>query len=320
MRLTCEDWRHSPQAQILPLYAVETSRWATLLEWDTTTSWQEVEHGRQLGTVPGLLVTGERNEVVGWSYYIVHNQGLQIGGFISSSEACTAVMLERILEHDGLEGVQTITFFALTDAPGLALALRGRGLAVNRYWYMARDSTPGAPLPLPWDVRQWRLEDIDPTAELLMRAYATSDETRPFAPRGTSDEWSEYVFQLVHANGCGELMLSASVCVPAGPGRLAAVALVSRIGPTTGHLVQLVVDPRFQKRGFGSSLLDAACGAAARAGCRRMTLLVSGRNDRARRLYDGARFEAVASFVSGGSIQPRRSTSVAPGVRDITFR
>src|ERR1044072_10031210 len=89
--------------------------------------------------------------------------------------------------------------------------------------------------------------------------------------------------------------------------RLAAVALVSRISPGTGHLVQLVVDPRMRRRGHGSALLRGACGAAARAGLRRMTLLVDGRNDGARWLYDEAGLELMGSFVAGGALHGHRS-------------
>jgi len=64
--------------------------------------------------------------------------------------------------------------------------------------------------------------------------------------------------------------------------------------------VQLAVDPQFQGRGLGTALLEAACGSAARSGCRRMSLLVCGRNSGARRLYEDAGFNAVGSFVSAG--------------------
>ncbi|NOT24495.1 MAG: GNAT family N-acetyltransferase [Acidobacteria bacterium] len=119
-------------------------------------------------------------------------------------------------------------------------------------------------------------------------------------------------------------MTTASWCLQAGPGRLGAVALASRVGPGTGHIIQLAVDPQFQRRGTGAALLEAACGSAARAGCRRMTLLVAGPNRTARKLYEEAGFAPTASFVAAGTLdaagQPRRLTSVALGERLTTFR
>jgi hypothetical protein len=44
-----------------------------------------------------------------------------------------------------------------------------------------------------------------------------------------------------------------------------------------------------------------------------MTLFVGGKNSRARSLYESHRFENMASFIAAGSLQPQRSTSVAPG-------
>jgi len=71
---------------------------------------------------------------------------------------------------------------------------------------------------------------------------------------------------------------------------------------------------------MGASLVNAAFAGAARLGCTRMTLLVGGRNQAARALYERIRFEPVATFVAAGGAYPRRSTSVAPGAVIMTRR
>jgi len=71
---------------------------------------------------------------------------------------------------------------------------------------------------------------------------------------------------------------------------------------------------------MGASLVNAAFAGAARLGCTRMTLLVGGRNQAARALYESIRFEPVATFVAAGGAYPRRSTSVAPGAVIMTRR
>ena len=162
-----------------------------------------------------------------------------------------------------------------------------------------------------------RLEKV---ADLLSVAYGGPDEARPFAPRGTADEWQEYVGQLTGATGCGALIPDACVCIPGGPNRVTAVALVTRIAETTAHIAQLAVDPQVQGRHLGAQLLDLACASAEVAGCRRVTLFVGGRNSRARRMYETARFEPMASFLAGGTFQPRRSTRVAPSGAIMTRR
>ena len=79
------------------------------------------------------------------------------------------------------------------------------------------------------DVRRWRTDDAPAAVKLLMRAYPTSDQSRPFAPRGTIGEWTDYLHQLMEADGCGQLLPDACVSVSFGPNRLAGLALVSRI-------------------------------------------------------------------------------------------
>ena len=318
--LTVEDWFKTPAAVMAALYEGEVDRWSRSLEWDTAANWTEVERGRRLRTVRGWLARDRAGHVQGWTFYLQQGTSLSIGGFVSSSDTCTNLLLDATLNDPAVTGVDTVTFFAFADVNGLASALKRRGMTVGRYWYLGRTIPLQGAADWPRTARSWRLDDVDATASLLERAYGRSDGSRPFAPRGTSREWLQYVSRLAQSHGCGTLLADASLCVPAGPGRLAAVALVSEISPGTAHLVQLVVDPGVQRRGHGAALLSGCCRAASRVGCRRMTLLVDGRNTVARGIYDGAGFEVMGSFVTGGALQPLRSTSIAPDPRLVTFR
>ncbi len=311
-RLTAVDWRGLPEDRVTPLYQQEVERWSAMLDWDTTANWEEVERGRRLGTVPGIVVTDEHRGVVGWSYYVVRDRALQVGGFLASSESASQMMLDAIFADEVLEDVDAAGLFAFSDVSGLSAALKNRGLSVDRYWYLRRDIRRVMPSRLSY-VRRWQREDRAAAAQLLAAAYPGVDEARPFAARARLDEWIEYVAQLTDGHGCGTILPDACVCMPGGPNRLLGLALVTRIAAGTAHIAQLAVDPQVQGRSFGSQLLEMACAAASQAGCDRMTLLVGARNSRARRLYEAAGFEAVTTFVSAGTLQPRRSTSVAPG-------
>jgi ribosomal protein S18 acetylase RimI-like enzyme len=318
--LIAEDWFTAPASVMRRLYEAEIERWGRALDWDTGANWAEVERGRRLRTVRGWLVWDGAGTVQGWTFYLQQGATVSIGGFVSSSDACTNLLLDATFYDPAMPQVDTVTFFAFADVEGLAPALKRRGLTAGRYWYLGRNVTLQGVTDWPRTARNWRLDDIEATATLLERAYGRSDGSRPFAPRSTRREWLQYVSRLAHTNGCGRLLTEASLCVPAGPGRLAAVALVSQISPGTAHLVQLVVDPSVRRRGHGAALLDGCCGAASRAGCRRLTLLVDGRNTVARRIYDAAGFEVMGSFVAGGALQPLRSTSMAPDASVVTFR
>src|SRR5207244_10836756 len=104
-----------------------------------------------------------------------------------------------------------------------------------RHGYPGRELQRFAPPQIP-DIRRWRRDDVQATAELLGRAYEGRDEARPFAPRGLAEEWSDYIRQLTMATGCGRLMNDVSICVPGGPNRLLAVALVTRSEEHTSEL------------------------------------------------------------------------------------
>jgi ribosomal protein S18 acetylase RimI-like enzyme len=318
-RLTSIDWRTLSAERMAPLYAAEVERWASALEWETAKDWEEVERGRQIGTVSGLVIADEAGAIVGWCYYLVHKRALQVGSFLTSSDAAAQLMLDSMLSDEIRAAVDAITLFAFADAPGLAAALRVRGLSVDRYWYLGRELQRLPPPRMP-DVRRWRPVDLQATAELLGRSYEGGDEARPFAPRGVAEEWSDYIGQLTTGTGCGRLMPEVSVCIPGGPNRLLGVALVTRVAEGTAHLAQLAIDPQMRGRRLGQQLLEMVCAAANQAGCERMTLFVGGRNSRARSLYESSRFEVMANFLAAGTLQPRRSTSVAPGRLVITRR
>jgi ribosomal protein S18 acetylase RimI-like enzyme len=301
MPIACVDWRQADREHLAALYRAEIGRWATL-GWDTASSWDQIELGRRLGTVSGLCALDAVGAIVGWTFFLRHRDVLQVGGFLAASEDATAALLGGILASDTAARARSVTCFAFTDAPGLTDALAHRGLTVVRYDYLSKPLVAEPHTPS-LDVRSWRADDAIAGAKLLASAYPMPDEGRPFAPRGTAEEWQEYVGQIVNASGCGTIMPDACFVVRNGPDRIAAMILVTRLAATTAHVAQIAVEPGTERRGVGRLLMDAACANAREAGCTRMTLLVDGRNVRARRLYAHAGFVAVAGFVSAGSVR-----------------
>jgi ribosomal protein S18 acetylase RimI-like enzyme len=115
-------------------------------------------------------------------------------------------------------------------------------------------------------------------------------------------------------------MPEACYIVPGGPDRVSGVVLVTRLAAATAHIAQLAVDPQAQRQGLGRILVEAGCASARAAGCDRITLLVDGRNAAAQRLYAACGFKVVARFVSAGTPQPVRLSSVATGGGAATVR
>jgi ribosomal protein S18 acetylase RimI-like enzyme len=308
MKFRCEDWRTAKPERIAPLYAAEADRWAAQLGWDARSNFRQIERGRVLGHVRGVLAVDPSGRVDGWSFYLVDHNGLQVGGFVAPSEACSEALLQGIYEDRDAQAARSTTFFTYSDAPGLTQSLRRYGMSVDRYFYLTKELIDSVPSPLR-DWCRWGVDSTPAALDLFRRAYPEPDPTRPFAPHGTAAEWNEYVRNLISGDGCGALVPEACVSLPLGPGRLSALAIVTRISETVAHLVQLAVNPTTQKQGIGSSMLLAACNAAYRAGFDRMSLLVSGRNAIARRMYESAGFKPAMHFATGGSNKPFRSAT-----------
>jgi len=155
------------------LYAVEQRRWEHQLDWDLGSAWTELERGRQLGTVSGLVAIDRDGRIGGWTYYLVHEGALQIGGLVAESEAVTSALLADVLADPDTHIAERVTVFAFTDAPGLVGELRARGLAVDRYWYLRRNGLDVEPMGT--GIRIWSPDDMNPAAALL--------EHRPAADR-----------------------------------------------------------------------------------------------------------------------------------------
>jgi ribosomal protein S18 acetylase RimI-like enzyme len=334
------DWRICSGAEVAPLYDAEISRWMASLHWDTGASWALVEAARVVGGLPGFVARDGQGAIRGWTFYLRHDDALQVGAFVADSPAATAALLDAITGSAHAASASALVLFAFSTAPDLTAQLGARGFAVERYRYLeaalpadaglkpcATDvpATVGAaaaqgsgPTDVPTGVAQgfspacWSPEDQDPVAGLLARAYPSLDPARPFARRGEPHEWVDYVRQLTTTTGCGTFLPHASVVVRgAHPGRADAATLVTRLSADTVHLAQIAVSPDARRRGLASRLIAASLAAALGEGCTRATLLVGEHNPGARRLYDRLGFEEAALFVSAVRDQPRRSTSAA---------
>jgi ribosomal protein S18 acetylase RimI-like enzyme len=310
MPIACVDWRTVDARALTPRYAEEIERWSRALDWDTAASWDQIELGRRMGTVPGLIALDSEGIAVGWTFYLLHRGVLQVGGIVAASEAVTVALVDGVFSSSAARSAQSVTLFAFTDAPGLRDRLTAWGLSVGHYDYLRKILTPGPPQRLD-TVRRWQTRDVEAAAALLGTAYPGSDEARPFAPHGTRSEWQEYVGQMVETTGCGTIMPGSSFVVPISADRIAGVVLTTKLAAATAHIAQIAVSPETQRRGLGRLLVGAASASAGEAGCERMTLLVDGRNAKARRLYETSGFVAVGRFISAGSCHPVRLTSVA---------
>ena len=251
-----------------------------------------------------------RGAIVGWTFFVVRGDSLQIGGLVAASRDVTEALLDAILESDDASAASDAMLFTLGGAPGLDEHLDRHRFTAEPYHYLERPL--GGTPPSPRHGRPWDARDVRAAARLLARTYTETDLARPFARQGRYVDWLEYTEQLVMTDGCGTFVPQASLVVPARePARLDAAVLVTAVGPETAHIAQVAVDPAAQGGGIGRGLLTEAIRILEDRGFERLTLLVAGHNQAASALYAKLGFRKTAAFAAAGRVQPRRFKSAA---------
>ena len=316
MRLA--DWREIDSATVAPLWREQTARWNGKLGWDSTATWAQVETQRRAGNLPGLILVDSRG-ICGWTFFLVHRGTLQIGALESDSPVSTEVLLDAVLSTaEPSIAPGGVMLFAFSDAPGILPALADRGFITESYLYLVHDL---ANAHRSGSAFSWSPAASAQMPSLLARAYEHPVLTRPFARQGTAAEWQEYAAQLLAFDACGRFEPDLSATRMSSDDTLAGAIVTTVIGPKTAHLAQVVVDPTQQGRGLGAAILRDVNAKVKRAGFERVSLLVSGNNRAAVRLYSGSGFAGSERFISAGrgpvltgvdaTTYPRRLTRAA---------
>lgn len=139
-------------------------------------------------------------------------------------------------------------------------------------------------------IRNVRRDELEKLVPLYLEAYRGLEE---YAEHGHDDtlDYLEWLYST-----CPEGFFVAEL-----DGRIVGfVACNPRWrGPgdaPTCEIHEIVVDPRFRRRGIGRRLMDHALALGEKRGCPTATLWVGKRNSRAREWYERLGFEAVGSW------------------------
>jgi ribosomal protein S18 acetylase RimI-like enzyme len=305
-----EDWRLVPPSLVEPLYEAEARRWRLALEWDTSATLQTVERARAAGTLPGLVIRGPGQSIVGWTYFVVINGLVQIGSLIARSSDGIRLLLDAVLKAPEAAHARDVMFFGFPESQACESALARRRFDVTRYWYLRRTldhEAVRAPKSCPVALRPLCDNDGPDAVRLLARAYAGQEAARCFAPNERLDEWAQYFAQMTRGAALGTLVPDATLLAEGEGARTLGLVVTTAIAPGTLHLAQLVVDPATQDRGIGGQLIDAAMAWGATHEQRLMTLLVNDGHDIARRLYASRGFLPTGYFLYARRAALRRT-------------
>jgi ribosomal protein S18 acetylase RimI-like enzyme len=291
--MTIRDWRDADPADTQVLYAREQEYWVRELAWDASTAWREIEQARVTWGLPGYLAIDSDRTLRGWAYYLPEGETVHLGGVVAETREATAALLDACLDS-ALRPPRParVSCFLPSRAEGFEQALLERGFTCEHYRYLSRPLTAGDDTT---EAEPWSGGDLLPAATLLRESYG--QDGRHFAPRGTPEEWEQYVRSLVERPGCGVIEPAVTRVVRDGT-HLQALVLATRIAPGTLHLPQVAVHPKRRREGLAQRLVGEACRAAAARGIKQATLLVAESNANARALYEKMGFTGMSEFIA----------------------
>jgi ribosomal protein S18 acetylase RimI-like enzyme len=300
-----QDWRDVGTEELAPFYAAECRRYRDALQWDFEPSCRIIEEARRVGRLPGLVVRTSGGRIAGWSYFVVHDGVLQIGGLAADSASRLRALLDGVLQSAEARFSRSLTAFVFPGSPSLQAAFERQRFAIEPHAYLARPIVGGPRAEsvrkgLAPEYRLRPLSEVDPAevVRLAARSYAGMAESRCFAPDGRLDQWAQYLRQLLATPACGWYLSAASFAVEHRETRVVAGAIVSTaLAPETAHVAQIVVSPPHRRAGLAAELVAAALERAREDGYATLSLLVAQANAPARNLYARLGFTETASFL-----------------------
>ena len=305
----CHDWRTCSADDATALVQAEVRAWRQTLRWDVAEAWSVLEPARRAGHLPGLIAYDEAGRPAGWTAYLPHNAHLQVMALVAHDDNTATALADGILASAEARSCRSVIFCVRDMTPGLAGILRHRRFDVDIYRYLVKDLADVKPAAQA--VARWR-EDEEAMAELCRAAYRDGAGVRAFAPDGTLSEWRQYIATLVQGTACGWFLPELSFVVPSRPGggppgsparRLDACLMLTDLGTGAVHIAQLAVDPAARGRGLGRQLVSSAIAEAGRF-YDQVSLLVSGANGPAARLYESFGFRDHATFIVASRSTP----------------
>jgi ribosomal protein S18 acetylase RimI-like enzyme len=311
--MTCQDWRDAPASDVASLFDAERRRWLDALKWDTAPSLAIVEQGRRAGAVPGWIVRGPDGGVEGWTYYVLHDGSLQIGGVTASRPAVARQLIDAVMHSTEADLARRLSCFVFPESRSIETAFERQRFTMGETCYLLRpigvEPSPSRPpsVAMPPGVRRWRDDDLAPAVRLLAAAYRGVPGAACFAPDAGLEQWAHYVGQLTRVPGCGHFDPSLSFVVTGPrPTEIVGLVMTTRISAESAHIAQLAVAPSARRTGLARQLLSAAFAAVEAANLSSVTLMVDAGNAAASALYADLGFTERARFLYGSRLARTR--------------
>ncbi len=307
------DLRHFSASSLRPVLDEENRAWAERLDWDYRASTNLLMQYLDARMLPGFVAV-ENGRVLGFTFCVYEERKAVVGDVFAvgdSKYGYTAEEIEaKLLGHlfsllQNSPGVERIESQLLLHPEELHAALfRAAGFGVHRRIFMDLPLTVQpfkqgreALLAQGLELRTWQESDFNLAGSLIAHAYEghldsiINDQYRSVAGS------LRFLHNIIRFPGCGVFDREAShVLEHRATGALAGLILCSRVREDVEHVTQLCVAARARGAGLGLLLLRVAAQTLARRGFGKLSLTVTGGNDRAASLYRRAGFTERHSF------------------------
>ena len=310
------DLRHFSANSLRPVLEAESRVWSDRLHWDYRTSTNLLLQYLDARALPGFVAV-ENGRVLGYTFCVYEDRKAVIGDVFAlgdSIEGYSQTEIEStllshlisLLQHSpGVERIESQLLLHTHELHGRLF--RSADFSVYRRIFMdlslaaippretaARESL----LPvLDLQLRQWRDADFELAGSLIANAYEGHlDSTINDQYRSVPGSL-RFLHNIIRFPGCGTFDAHAShVLVSRNTGTLAGVILCSKVREDVEHVTQLCVAGQARGNGLGTLLLDVAANALKLRGFTRLSLTVTGGNQRAAELYRRVGFTEQHAF------------------------
>ena len=312
------DLRHYAAGSLRPVLEAENAVWSERLEWDYRASTNLLLQYLDARVLPGFVAV-ENGRVLGYTFCVYEDRKAVIGDVFALSdskqgytqteiEAALLQHLVELLQHS--PGVERIESQLLLHAHELHAELfRAAGFHVYPRIFMDLDlhqlpastgTTEEQELALSRQnllVRPWQEADFHAAGSVIANAYEGHlDSTINDQYRSVAGSL-RFLHNIIRFPGCGVFDPQAShVLAHKTTGNLSGLILCSKVREDVQHVTQLCVAVRARGSGLGTLLLDVAARSLAQRSFGKLSLTVTGGNQRAAALYRRVGFRKQHTF------------------------
>jgi ribosomal protein S18 acetylase RimI-like enzyme len=294
------------------LFRQEMAQWRERLYWDVSGAIAALRRAMERAGVQGKAIRSGPF-TAGYGYFLVEGSrgvvtGLAVSPEWGETDAGPLLVRAILADLDRRDVTRIESQFVSFDAPWLVPAFEDEGF--RTYWRefqrLSLESTgtgtgtgtaSSSPGPGPISLVPWKQWNLTEAAEVMQRAHEGGVDAEMNELYRTSEGCRALLTNVLRHRGCGSAVPEASVLAREGAsGRAAGFAVVTETAARHAHLAQLAVAPRFQRQGIARQLLARVRERLTHLGFDTLSLMVSGANERALRLYRSLGFDPVARF------------------------